>query len=412
LSEEICHFCTLFDSNIFYENGKFDEDFVSFGGEVKLFNFKCSLKDISSIMALDIFVHHNGNTTSDSMSRDFMEDFKERDSLYEKRKTKISKQIRKMKSINTKMSSGELRVLFVRDNGIGDIIMLLFAAAWIKKQGKDNEIVFAIKSDFMEFISRFDCVDRVIPLSEEDISSFKLHEYKINEIYDKKFDIIFNFIDYFEIKNKNEKTHRIEQAISFIRDSYLECFKSIYPVIPKYEISLKDYDNVYKKIDKNIESLVGIAPMGTCGIRSMDEEVLKKIIKQESQFKKVVILGKDEIDIESEYINSENVINLTGKTNLEEIPPIVKMCEYVYTPDSGVFHIAGILEVPCRAFFGSIPSDVRDGFYKSSDKNLIYNKNLSCSPCWDVGCSSIECMKYTDEEIDLIVSGKKLENGK
>ena len=50
-------------------------------------------------------------------------------------------------------------------------------------------------------------------------------------------------------------------------------------------------------------------------------------------------------------VPSDDIIDLTGKTNLEELSQKINECEKVYTPDTGTMHLAAHLGVPVTTFF-------------------------------------------------------------
>lgn len=409
ISEELCCFCTLFNSDVFKICGDFDDDFISSGGEMKMFNYKCSEEEIYPILALDVFVHHNGNTTTDAVSRSFCENRSKIDSLVEERINDIRLKKQNRIKMNTKMKRENFSILIIRDDGIGDIIMSLFAVACIKNNIDNVTITYATKPEFMEFVSRFSCIDRVIPCPTYEFDKFssKMKEEidSLSEIYVGKFDIIVNLIKYFELTNKGDKMHRIDQIVSYFENHESGIFDFIYPDLPKYNLSnVQDIDIV----ENGLET-IAINMDASCIQRSINVDVFRKILEIESKSKQVIILGKDKVELDWKNINRDNIVDLTGETKLEDIPEILRKCSYVYTPDSGIFHIAGILGVPCRAFFGSIDPEKRDGHYSSSSRNVIYyKKHLPCVPCIDAGCDKIECMRYTDEEIDLITTGKPI----
>ena len=415
VSDEMCCFCNLFKSDVFKLIGGFDDSFISSGGEIKLFNYRCYEKEIYPIMALDIFVHHNGNTTTDSISHNYVLEKKAIDDMViEKIETIKKKRLKDIKT-NTKMINGNISLLIARDDGIGDIIMSLFSIAGIKDKFKNMKVTYATKSGFMGFVSRFKCVNNVIQIPEYDENlNYKLVTSKeiesILDPYINKFDIIINLIKYFEITNKDDNSHRVDQVLSLIKRSYPLVFDSSSPIYPEY-VPKDGSIALDKIIKKGNLPIVGIVCDGTCDIRSLNKDVFEKIIEIESESKIVIILGKDKIRLYSKKIKKSNIINLSGKTNLEDIPPILKKCEYVYTPDSGIFHMAGIMNIPCRAFFSTVDPKLRDGYYPSSDKNVIYYKeDMPCVPCGDIGCSKIDCMKYTDDEIKLITKGEPIRN--
>ena len=413
VSDELCCFCTLFKSENYFKYGKFDEDFVNYGGEIKIFNYKCYEDCIYSILAMDVFVHHNGNTTTDFTGHNFQEEKEQSDMLFLEKSERIRIEKMEKTKLNTSVLGSQNTTLFViRDDGIGDIIMSLFSLSWIKKVIKNVEITYATRPEFMEFVSGFDCVDSVVSViayRKSRIQSDLLDEIdKVSKYYEDKFDIVVNLIKYFEIFNKNDKRHRIEQVSSYVEECSSGVFSDIKAIYPQYRESFINFPFIGEMKDVGLKR-VAISPDSTCCIRSLPYDVFLKIVEIESMDKQVFIFGKDKIDIKSEDINIDNVVNLSGKTNLEDLPPIIKSCEYVYTPDSGIFHIAGSLGVPCRAFFGSVDPGKRGGFYSSSGRDEIYYKeDLSCVPCNDIGCDSIRCMAYSDEEIERIVAGEPL----
>jgi len=397
VSDELCCFCTLFNSENFFNNNMFDTDFLNVGGEAKLLHYLSVTKyNIYPIHLLEVFVHHNGNTTSDMLGHDFKAEEQESESILKKKIQEIEKKEILKKKQNTFFLKDKSNMLVVRSIGIGDIIISLFCLSFLKKIKPKIHITYATHLDFMNFVSNFDCVNKVIPFSETDFSK---------QLYKDKFDIIFDWSnENLEKKTQSKHLHRFDLILSLLNKnlgdkSWFNGIKKDSLTIPKY--CLKKNKEIPNR--NNNLPLIAISPSGTTPIRSMPDELLRNIIKIESTNKQIIILGKEKIDIESEYMY--NVINLSGKTKLEEIPEIISLCDYVYTTDSGVLHIAGILEIPTRSFFGSIDSKLRTGLYKENEKNKIYcKKELPCVPCNDVGCSEIYCMKYTKEEVEKIIN--------
>jgi len=397
VSDELCCFCTLFNTKNFFDNGMFDIDFINVGGEAKLLHYLSITKyDLYPIHLLDVFVHHNGNTTSDMIGHDFKEEEQESESLLKNKIKKIEKKRILEKKQNTIFLKNESKILVVRSVGIGDIILSLFCLNFLKELNSKIHITYATNIDFMKFVSNFNCIDQVIPFADTDFS---------RQLYKDKFDIIFDWSnENLEKNSKSRYLHRFDLILSLLNKNLGD--KSWFNGINKNSLTIPKYCLKKNKEIPNRNNnlpLIAISPSGTTPIRSMPDELLRNIIKIESTNKQIIILGKEKIDIESEYMY--NVINLSGKTKLEEIPEIISLCDYVYTTDSGILHIAGILEIPTRSFFGSINSKLRTGLYNENEKNKIYcKKELPCVPCNDVGCSEIYCMKYTEEEVEKIIN--------
>jgi ADP-heptose:LPS heptosyltransferase/GT2 family glycosyltransferase len=405
---EMNSFCTLFKTNFFFDIGGFDKDFVSHGYDCNLFNFYASKKDVYPVFSHGAYVHHNGNTTSDGFGKDFVKDLQESESLYNKKVQEEMDRERRILKLNTKINNEKIKVLMIRDCGIGDIIMSLFAMKGLKQELNEGvELTVATGLEFMKFVSFIDCVDKVIPLECKLYRSTK--EIKeISDMYSENFDLVINLIGMFESARKDEAIHRIERARKFIEDSDIGEYVDKIPIVcPSFNMPDRLVGKILDNIPKSKFPRIAIAPYGSCLIRSLPDNLIKKIVSMESVNKQVLVLGKEKDSLNLELNN--NIIDLRGQLESEELPAIIGSCEYIYTSDSGSFHIAGLMGIPCRAFFGSIHPSLRDGFYPSSEENTIYFKeNLVCSPCFDVGCKKINCMQYSDDEIERIVVGEYL----
>ena len=97
------------------------------------------------------------------------------------------------------------------------------------------------------------------------------------------------------------------------------------------------------------------------------------------------------------------IINLAGKTTLEELISTIAQCDLFITNDSGPMHIAGALSIPVVAIFG--PTDhqstgLRSGRYK------IVTTNEECAPCMERICplTHHNCMKNITVDIVLSAS--------
>ena len=133
IAEELCLFCTLFKTEFFLQNGMFDEDFATVGGESKMFHYKSYKKLRYPIHCLDTFVYHNGNTTSDGFGNDFVENKKRSDMMFESKKKEDIEDTQSSIIKNTKFLTGNIKILAIRDDGIGDIIMSLLVLNGLKK---------------------------------------------------------------------------------------------------------------------------------------------------------------------------------------------------------------------------------------------------------------------------------------
>ena len=88
----------------------------------------------------------------------------------------------------------------------------------------------------------------------------------------------------------------------------------------------------------------------------------------------------------------EAVINLTGKTSLNDLPGLFKEMDFAVGSDSGPMHIAAASDLPVISLWGAT-SPKRSAPWGS--EHLVIASNLACSPCYKKDCPGLgtACMK-------------------
>lgn len=74
-----------------------------------------------------------------------------------------------------------------------------------------------------------------------------------------------------------------------------------------------------------------------------------------------------------------SVLNLTGKTGMDELMALIKSLKLFITNDSGPMHLAVAFGVPVAAIFG--PTTRELGFFPYGKNNLVLEEELACRPC-------------------------------
>ena len=92
------------------------------------------------------------------------------------------------------------------------------------------------------------------------------------------------------------------------------------------------------------------------------------------------------------------VVNLSGKTALRDLPAAISACDLFITNDSGPMHIAVGCGVPVVAIFCATTPSL--GFYPYSSKAVVVQKELPCRPCSSHG--GRRCPLGTEDCIKLI----------
>ena len=103
-----------------------------------------------------------------------------------------------------------------------------------------------------------------------------------------------------------------------------------------------------------------------------------------------------------------HVLDMTGKTSLQQAMALIKCCDVFVTNDSGLMHVAAGLDTPSVAIFGST-DHIATGPY--SKKAIILRREMECSPCMQTDCprghlKCLESISSTDayEEVAKMLS--------
>ncbi len=145
------------------------------------------------------------------------------------------------------------------------------------------------------------------------------------------------------------------------------------------------------KVDPQ-ELLIGIAP-GAGGSWGKDAalkhwpaikyaQLAQEIV---NNFKcKILLLGDEPerpiADIISAAVKGK-VIDLVGKTSLEELTAVIENLNILITNDGGPLHIAIALGVKTVSIFGPV-DDLVYGPYPKSAKHIVIKEDVSCQPCY------------------------------
>jgi len=148
--------------------------------------------------------------------------------------------------------------------------------------------------------------------------------------------------------------------------------------------------------------IIGLAPGATYGPakRWLPERfaaVGDRLI--EDLFAQVVLFGSREdrqtTDLVEQHAHHP-LINLAGKTNLKEAIASISKCSLFISNDSGLMHIAGALNIPTVAIFGSTNPVTTSPV---GDRSVVIYKGVSCSPCLKQTCpTDFRCMDVISVE--------------
>jgi len=118
----------------------------------------------------------------------------------------------------------------------------------------------------------------------------------------------------------------------------------------------------------------------------------------------VVFVGIDtSIKNKINSLESNNIINLIGKTSLVDAAQILSHAECVVSNDSGLMHLSSAVGTPIVGIYGSSSPEYTPPLCGESKREIIY-KNLDCSPCFNRSChlGHTNCLNYIT--VDTVLS--------
>lgn len=180
-----------------------------------------------------------------------------------------------------------------------------------------------------------------------------------------------------KIKYDREK-HEVEKLLSFIDPENKKRYEI--ELFPGETEKMKG-DNFWKGNELFEKKVIVLAPGSKWFTKQWPVEYFNKLsrkLRELSNIKIVVVGGKDEIDLP---IETENIIDMRGKTTLLELADILSRADVVVTNDSSPIHIASAFKKPrIFALFG--PTIEKFGFFPWSLNSQVFQvKDLKCRPC-------------------------------
>ena len=208
-------------------------------------------------------------------------------------------------------------------------------------------------------------------------------------------------------------THRVQRNREIKKlhqiDYYLEMVKALGCVSVNKEmhletkISRREAVSVLQKyLPAPKKEIIGIAPGATYGPakRWFPARFAAVADKIAGTFDCQIILlgGKSDDDAAEEVrrLAQTSILNLAGKTNLKEAVYLISQCRLFISNDSGLMHVAGALNIPTIAIFGSTNPQTTS---PAGNKSIVVHQEVSCSPCLKKTCpSDFRCMELITVE--------------
>jgi len=315
----------------------------------------------------------------------------------------------KITRINHDLSRDFDVIAVCKFKGMGSIIQATPLLQTLRNRYPNAEIIFVSTKVNYNFLSKIDLIDTIICLNDKNVFSilknilpflFRLIKKNIKVYID--LEVYSHFSSFvttaslsknrigFYLKSEDYRlgiyTHMMYFNInSSISQVYLQIARllQIQNVVPH----LYNFNNITKTAIKHLDYEYFVININASDLRierrwNIDNfEQLINLLLTLFKDVKIVLIGASS---EQSYVkdlcerfDNENIINLSGKTNIEELILILKDAKLVITNDTGPMHLSFSLKTKTVALFGPC-SPAQYGF--SHNAMIIYNR-IYCSPC-------------------------------
>ena len=108
-------------------------------------------------------------------------------------------------------------------------------------------------------------------------------------------------------------------------------------------------------------------------------------LRKEKEVKIILLGGKEDIPLSQEVEKAlafpTYLINITGKTSLQQLAALLRFSKLLIGTESGPLHLATALDIPSFFLFGPVDPTVY-GPYSNSQKQFAITDGAPCSPCY------------------------------
>jgi heptosyltransferase III len=323
------------------------------------------------------------------------------------------------------------KILIVRTDRIGDVVLSLPMAELIKKKYPDCKVSYFIRNYTASLIDGNPFIDEVI-IAEESEGEI-LFGKNLKKIKSKNFDTcvevnptlkisLMMFLS--RIQNRIGTGYRwysflFNQKV-FEHRKHGDKHELEYNVnlLNKINISFKDFSNEIKfhlhvdeessdrinsiLLEKGFKSgnkIVIIHPGSGGSSVDLPKEKLIELTKMISSLNDVTIVitgSKSEAELCKEFEVSESVINCCGQLDLSLLKALINKADLFISNSTGPMHIAAALGVHVIGFFPKILSCSQKRWGPYTEKRTIFIPTIDCSNCNRQQCEKLDCMNSID----------------
>lgn len=331
-------------------------------------------------------------------------------------------------------------ILVIKISALGDIILITASLKALRKKFPEAKIYCLVGRESRHVLSGCPYIDGVLVYDhKQKDKSLRRFIRLVGKLREYHFDKVIDF-------QNNRKSHLMDFLI-FPRDSYgynngkwgflltqgiKNTEPNLAPVAHQFKIleklgipyvennnqlelwpSKDDKKYIQEILDSewlgNVKNIVGINLAASENWPTKNwpmEHIAELCDKLSAKNIRIVLTG-----LEKDRALANRILSLTkskpsliiGKTTVLQLAELIGRCKVYITPDSAPLHIAAAMKTPIISFFGPTSSKRH---VPPARKNIIFEKNLSCQPCYSGRCKIMThaCMKQitTDEVLRTV----------
>lgn len=323
------------------------------------------------------------------------------------------------------------KILIVRTDRIGDVVLSLPLGEIIKKKFPDCKVGYFVREYTSPLLVGNPFIDEVIVAKETDAQI--LFSANLKKIKSKNFDtcIVVNptlkislLMFLAGIQNRIGTGYRWYSFLFnrkvYEHRKYGDKHELEYNInlLEKIGISLKGFSNEIKfhlyideKSSAELNSLllqngfkagnkiVIIHPGSGGSSVDLPKEKLIELTRMIGSLNNVSIIitgSKNESELCKEFEISKAVINLAGRLDLTLLKTLINKADLFISNSTGPMHIAAALGVHVIGFFPKILSCSQKRWGPYTEKKTIFTPTIDCSNCTRQQCEKLDCMNSID----------------
>lgn len=302
------------------------------------------------------------------------------------------------------------KILFITLSNIGDVVLTLPVLDYLRRNFPQAKISVICGVRPKELFENNPHIDSLIVYDKHVHYSQKLKLF--NNLRREKFDLIVDLRNSFlgailPTRFRTSPFLMIPRYIQHMKDRHLYRVKSLRlgnelakPVDKTFNIARADEEFMKKILQENNiredDRLVVVSAGARSDSKKWPKEkfvqLISKLINELSV--KIILVGdKGDIALNQAIANElkNQVLDLSGKTNLSALAALMKKTNLLICNDSAVMHIASYFDIPIVAIFG-ITDDEK--YAPWSQDFSVVKKELFCRPCEKAICKfgTLECL--------------------